>query len=589
VSGRHRYTRRFRGAGATAAAVALVLVVAGAWVGLRQLTEPACSGQVRLTVAGAAEIAPAVQAAAAQWSGGGAEVDNVCVAVDVTTAESVDVAAAIAGKHGVSLTGVGQASGTIAVPDVWIPDSSTWLLRLTSAASGFRPSSTESIARSPVVLAMPEPVAAQFDWPNAKINWGRIVGELRNGTKLRTGIVDPTRDAAGLAGLLALGQAAGAAGADSQAATTAALRALAQGRSALRQDLLARFPRSSDTAAVATALSAAPLSEQAVISYNAAKPPISLAALYVEPAPASLDYPMAVLPGIDPAKAAAAAGLRAALLTSSFRDRLAGQGLRGPDGVGGNGFATPAGAPNPAGTPSAAAAGEGGGGAQKAAEKVAAMERALSTWNAITLPARMLAVIDVSGSMLEKVPSAGGATRAQVTSEAARRGLELFDDSWAVGLWAFSTNLVGSRDYIELAPIGLLSSNRSAISSATAQLTPRRNGDTGLYDTLLAAYRQVKAGWDPGKINSVVMLTDGENDDDNGISLQVLLDTLKKEKDAKRPIQVVLIGIGPSVGEPKLRQIVRVTGGGVFTTEDPAKIGEIFLKAVSLRGQATPK
>jgi hypothetical protein len=68
-----------------------------------------------------------------------------------------------------------------------------------------------------------------------------------------------------------------------------------------------------------------------------------------------------------------------------------------------------------------------------------------------------------------------------------------------------------------------------------------------------------------------------------------LLEALKKEKDAKRPIQVVLIGIGPSIGEAKLRQIVRVTGGGVFTTEDPAKIGEIFLKAVSLRGQATPQ
>ncbi|HEU5107829.1 MAG TPA: VWA domain-containing protein, partial [Micromonosporaceae bacterium] len=328
----------------------------------------------------------------------------------------------------------------------------------------------------------------------------------------------------------------------------------------------------------------APLSEQAVISYNAAKPPIQLAALYVEPAPASLDYPMAVLPGIDPAKVEAAAGLRAALRSSSFRDRLAAQGLRGPDGVGGEGFATPTGAPSPAGTPSAAA-GQGGGEVQ---QKVAAIERALSTWTAITLPARMLAVIDVSGSMLEKVPSAGNATRAQVTQEAARRGLGLFDDSWAVGIWAFSTNLVGSRDYRELAPIGPLSSNRNALLAATTQLNPKRNGDTGLYDTLLAAYRVVKAGWDPGRINSVVMLTDGENDDDNGIELPALLQALQKEKDPERPIQVVLIAIGPNVGEAKLKQIVGVTGGGVFTTEDPSKIGEIFLKAVSLRTQARP-
>jgi Ca-activated chloride channel homolog len=562
--------------------VALVVVVAGAWVGLRQLTEPACSGQVRVTVAAAAEIAPAVQAAAAQWSGGGAEVDNVCVAVDVTAAEPADVAAAVAGRHGVNLNGVGQASGTTPVPDVWIPDSGIWLLRLTTAASGFTPTSVTSIARSPVVLAVPEPIAAQaFQWPTAQLTWGALITRLRTGTGLSTGIVEPTRDAAGLAGLLALGQAAGAAGADSPGATTGALRALAQGRSALRQELLAKFPRSTDPAAVARALTAAPLSEQSVIAYNAAKPPIQLAALYVEPAPMSLDYPLAIMPGIDPAKARAAEGLQAALGSSSFRDRLATQGLRGPDGVGGSGFASPAGAPTPAGTPSATSApGAGGGGAE-----VAAVERTLSAWTAITLPARMLAVIDVSGSMLEEVPTARNATRAQVTAEAAKRGLALFDDTWAVGLWAFSTELEGARDWRELAPIGPLSSNRSALAAGLNQLQPKRNGDTGLYDSLLAAYKTVQKGWDPGRVNSVVMLTDGENDDDNGISLAQLLAELKRIKDTKRPIQVVMIGIGPSVGPQALQQITKVTGGGVFTTDDPAKIGEIFLKAVALRTQ----
>jgi hypothetical protein len=561
--------------------VALVVVVAGAWVGLRQLTEPACSGQVPLTVAASAEIAPVVQAAAAQWTDDGAEVDNVCVAVTVTPAEPVDVAAAIAGKHGISLTGVGQASGTTPVPDVWMPDSSSWVLRLSTAASGFKPSSVTSIARSPVVLAVPEPVAQQaFGWPDQKVTWGALVGQLRTGTRLRTGIVEPTRDSAGLAGLLALGEAAGAAGADSQAATTAALRALAQGRSALRQDLLARFPRSTDAATVATALSAAPLSEQAVISYNAAKPPIALAALYLEPAPQSLDYPMAVLPGIDPAKVRAADGLRAALTSRAFRDRLAGQGLRGPDGVGGAGFSAPTGAPSPAGTPSPEA-GEGGG-----ASVVAAIERALSTWTAITLPARMLAVIDVSGSMRQKVPSANNATRAQVTAEAARRGLQLFDDSWAVGLWTFSTELVGQRDYRQLAPIEPLSSNRAKLLSVLPLVAqPKRDGGTGLYDTLLAAYRTVQADWDQGRVNSVVMLTDGANQDNKGVDLPGLLNELKKIKDPKRPVQVVMIGIGPSIAPSPLQQITKITGGGVFTTQDPAKIGEIFLKAVSLRTQ----
>ncbi|WP_425462224.1 VWA domain-containing protein [Micromonospora pisi] len=570
-----------RGAGAIAAAMALVLVVAGAWFGYQRLAEPACAGQLRLTVAAAPEIAPAVQAAAAQWSENGAAAEGVCVAVDVTASDPVDVAAVLAGQHGVSLSGVGQAPGAAVTPDVWLPDSSSWLLRLSSEAAGFAPTNNASIARSPVVVAMPQPVAASVGWPEKKITWGDLLKQVTTGTKLRTGIVEPTRDAAGLSGLLALGAAAGAAGgAQGRQATTSALRALATGRSTVRQDLLAKFPRATDPASIASGLSAAALSEEDVMEYNAKQPPIPLAALYVEPAAMSLDYPYAVMPGIEPARSAAAAGLFKVLTEGSFRDRLAKQNLRASDGTWGEGFSAPQGAPSPAGTPSssAAAGGTAAGGADPAA-----LSRALSTWTAITLPSRMLAVIDVSGSMLEKVPTANNATRAQVTLAAAQGGLDLFDESWAVGLWIFSTELVGARDYRELVPIGPLTNQRSQLKSALAGISPKPNGSTGLYDTVLAAYKAVQDGWEPGRVNSVVMLTDGENEDANGITQAKLLADLKAAADPERPIQVVIIGIGNGVNRGELDAITKVTGGGVFATEDPAKIGDIFLQAIALR------
>ncbi|HCT77129.1 MAG TPA: VWA domain-containing protein, partial [Micromonosporaceae bacterium] len=226
--------------------------------------------------------------------------------------------------------------------------------------------------------------------------------------------------------------------------------------------------------------------------------------------------------------------------------------------------------------------GRGGGGAP------AAVERALSTWIAVTLPARMLAVIDVSGSMLERVATAGNVTRAQVTLEAARRGLGLFDDSWAVGLWIFSTELDGAKDYLQLAPIEPLSVQRPQLLAALGAVQPKPQGDTGLYDSLLAAYQAVQKDWDPGRVNSVVMMTDGDNDDANGIAHADLLAKLKEVADPKKPVQVVIIGIGPTVNPGPLEQITKVTGGGVFVAEDPAKIGEIFLKAISLRS-ATPQ
>ncbi|MEU5938719.1 substrate-binding domain-containing protein [Micromonospora sp. NPDC047548] len=572
-----------RGAGAAAAATALV-VVAGSWFGYQQLAGPSCSGKIQLSVAAAPELAPAVQKASAQWVEDGAAVGGTCIAVNVSASESVDVAAAVASKHGVTLAGVGQASGTVVTPDIWIPDSSTWLLRLKNDAAAFAPGNGASIARSPVVVAMPEPVAAsRLGWPDKKLSWTDLLRAMSSDKPLRAGIVEPTRDAAGLSGLLSLTSAASASGGDTQGATTGALRALATGRSALRQDLLARFPRANDPTSIASGLGAAALSEEDVIAYNNTKPPIPLAALYlVEPSPMPLDYPYAVLPGIEPAKQSAAKVLFELLTTQGFKNRLAAQSLRAPDGNWGDGFKAPQGAPSPAG--GQASAPPAGVGAAGGLDPVA-IDDALSGWSIATQSGRMLSVIDVSGSMKTKVPSANGATRQQVTVAAASRGLRLFDDTWSIGLWTFSTELVGSRDWREVVPINPLSSNRGRLEQGLAGIRPS-DGNTGLYDTVLEAYKTVQRDWEPGRVNSVVLFTDGKNDDRNGISQASLISKLKQLNDSERPVQVIIIGIGNEVSKAELESITKVTGGGTFVTEDPSKIGDIFLKAIALRPNA---
>ncbi|WP_345538708.1 VWA domain-containing protein [Phytohabitans rumicis] len=569
---------RFPATGALAAAVALIVVVGGAWFGYRELAGDKCSGQVKLSVAAAPEVAADVRATADQWVADGAAVGGVCVQVDVGETNPVDLAAALAAKHGVALVGVGGASGSTAIPDVWISDSSIWLQRLGAAAPGFTPTDGGSIALSPVVVAMPEPIAKNFGWPEKKPGWADMLQQITTGTDLRAGIVEPTRDAAGMSGLLSLGAAASAAGANAQQAQTAALRALAVGRSAVRDDLTAKFPQAADAASIASGLSVAALSEEDVIRYNAKKPPVPLAAIYIDPAPVPLDYPYAVMPGTDPDRTAAAEALHQALNGAGFRDRLGALGLRAPDGTGGTGFAAPTGGP-------ATAASSGAKGAGAAAPDPAAVDKALTTWATVTAPARMLAVFDISGTMRGEVPTAGGASRMEVTKEAARRGLALFGDDWAVGVWVFSTNLGGGKDWRELAAIGPLSSNRQDLIAKIGQIQPKENGDTGLYDTLAAAYETVQDGWQPGRVNSVLILTDGIGNDDpeGGLSLPALLNKLEDLKDEKRPIQVIILGLGDAVNRSALDQITKTTGGGVLVAEDPAKIGEAFLKGISLR------
>jgi hypothetical protein len=561
--------------------MAIVVVLAGSWLGYQQLADDGCSGQIKLTVAAATEIAPAVEQAAQQWSSGGANVNGTCVAVNVTGANPATTASAVALKHGVSLTGLGPAGKSTDVPDVWIPDSSTWLLRLRSEASGFVPTDGKSIAQSPVVVAMPEPVAQQIGWPDKKLGWADLLRRMTTGNSLRTGIVDPTRDAAGLAGLLALGSAAGT---DAQAKQTqvGALRALAAGSSSLRDDLLQKFPRSLDAADLASAVSAAPLSEEDVVAYNADGPQVKLAALYLDPVPPPLDYPFAVMPQVDLTKSAAATGLREALQQATFKNQLATAGLRAPDGTVGTGFAAPVGAPQ-----ASPAATTGTSGTAAAGLDAGSINQALGSWAAITLPGRVLAVFDVSGSMLDKVPTAGNVTRAEVTRRAASQGLALFDDKWAVGTWIFSTELVGKRPWKEIVPISPLTSSRGQLQGSISQIVPKKGGGTGLYDTALAAYKNVQDSWQAGRVNSVILFTDGQNENKDGISQQTLITELKKLADPKRPVRMVMIGIGPGVDRGELETITNATNsGGVFIAPDPAKIADIFLEAISSRSGA---
>jgi Ca-activated chloride channel homolog len=128
--------------------VAIVLVLAGSWFGYQQLSGKGCKGQIKLTVAAATEIAPAVEQAAQQWTADGANVNGTCVAVNVSGVNPATMAAAVAREHKVSLTGLGPAPASVSVPDVWLPDSSTWLLRLKSEATGFVPTDARRSRRA---------------------------------------------------------------------------------------------------------------------------------------------------------------------------------------------------------------------------------------------------------------------------------------------------------------------------------------------------------------------------------------------------------------------------------------------------------
>ncbi|MFG2038771.1 substrate-binding domain-containing protein [Dactylosporangium sp. NPDC048998] len=570
MRGRHRAADlRSNGFTALAAGMILPLVAIGAvYGGYRIMSTSGCTGTVRLSVAASPEIAPVIKDAAVRWVKTGPRVDNECITVDVTAVASAEVAAAVAGEGGATVPGLGQADGKTQVPQVWIPDSSMWLQRMRSAREDLVPLAAPSLARSPIVLAVPEPTAKALGWLENRVTWKQVLEQIVGDTRVNSGIVDPNRDSVGVSTLVAMASVREQFGPEGDSLTVGAVKSLMSGKSEQPSGLVARFPRDSDPKTLATAVTLAPLSEQALHAYNAASPAVPLIAVYPDPSPIALDFPYTAMPRLSPNRAAAAEQFRTVLAGASFRNLLAQHQLRANDGTVGTGMTL---------SPSAPV-----GGQVTPVPEAAVISKALQMWVEITQPSRMLAVVDISATMKSPVPGAGGLTKEQVAVRAAQGGLDLFPDSWAVGLWCFSTNMPGGRDYQELVPIGPLTSQRDQLRGAIGGLKPNPKGGSGLYDTILAAYQTVLQGWDSGRGNSVVVVTGGRNNNPSGLSLDALVSSLQKAERADQPVQIIIIGVGTEVNQAEMQRIVEATGGAVFVASDPSKIGEIFMKALAL-------
>lgn len=212
----------------------------------------------------------------------------------------------------------------------------------------------------------------------------------------------------------------------------------------------------------------------------------------------------------------------------------------------------------------------------------------LRLWSVLGVPSSLLAVFDASGSMLETTPD--GSTRADLMVSAATTAVGLFPDSARIGLWLFSIDQGGKgKDWRQLSPVRRLDTkvgkrtHRQALLDFQAELTRSLGGGTGLYDTALAAFRQAQRDYNPNYFNSVVLMTDGANDDPGSIRLADLLKQLRAEADPERPVRIVGIGIGPDADMKALQDIAAATDSRAYQAKDPRDILEVFTQSLLAR------
>jgi Ca-activated chloride channel family protein len=184
------------------------------------------------------------------------------------------------------------------------------------------------------------------------------------------------------------------------------------------------------------------------------------------------------------------------------------------------------------------------------------------SWSLVRKRARILIVIDVSGSMqgskLDQVKAAGAA------------GLDAFSSEDEIGLWSFSTGIN------RLDPIAPLSTAHDKLASDIRNLAA--NGGTDLYKTTSAAVAEVQSGWDPSHINAVLLLTDGQ--DSNGGSDGALVHALAVQPQGMS-VPVFTIAYGSDADLATLKRISGASHGLFYNAPDPSQIGTVFADVIS--------
>ncbi len=215
----------------------------------------------------------------------------------------------------------------------------------------------------------------------------------------------------------------------------------------------------------------------------------------------------------------------------------------------------------------------------------AVLVKILDAWAEQRKEARVLLVLDISGSMGD--PASDSATKLDLAEQAAVSALGQFKDTDEVGLWVFSTDLVGSPDpnYRELVPVGPMGQNRSTIREQILAQLPT-NG-TPLYDVTQKSYEAMVDEYDPDKINAVVFLTDGVNDDgqpdDDGEQFASLVRSLQSGSEGaqSRPVRVFTISYGADADTVTLKAIAQATSAAHYDASNPATIQQVFTNVIS--------
>lgn len=597
---------------AVAVLLAGVIVVWSPWSGEADEFHsalPACAGPVQasLNVASSQDKDALMINAAADYRSH--LVNGLCMDVTVKTQNS-----------GAAMVKLGQNWPDDDRPDVWSPASSLWLPLARARGTKLLPeASAGQFIASPLVVAMPQPMAEALGWPNNKeIGWKKLAELARDPRgwanlkhpewgRFWLGKTNPNLSSSGFNATIAMffavkGKTTDLTAADiTDPAAQAFVRDIEQsvahyGETTL--DFLKNLRRADDQDRDAdgrctgsrghalTYISAVTVEESSMLAYNdgwvtgtaggdrQAKPCTKLVAIYPSEGTLYSDHPYIELTSMDPAKKPLATDFLNYLRSGPAQAKFHDFGFRSSDAK-----------------PSRLVTQENGALRDRKIVTLglpdgSTLNTLLSEWSKkLRKQTDILMVIDTSGSMRKDAP---GGTRLGLVQRTVPEFLNGLADTDRVGLWSFSDSY---QSLVKLGPLNEAvagGTRREDLAAKIAGLKPE--GGTALYDTVAAAVDTFTP--DPNAINAIVLVTDGKNEKDGGLALGDerggLLGRLRPSSD-RLPVRVFTIAYGTEADEQGdsgkkgtvLEQISGMTGATRYSATDPASIENVLAAVFS--------
>jgi Ca-activated chloride channel homolog len=553
---------------------------------------------LQLAVTASSEKAALLKQIATAYEQTEPSIGDRCVQVNVTSKASGGAADALARGWDEAIDGPR--------PDVWSPASSSWVVILRQRlaardAPSIVPDSFSHVAQTPLVIAMPKPMAEALGWPSKAIGWSEVLslaqdpaGWARFGHPewgaFRLGKTNPNFSTSGLNATVGTYFAATGLSSDLKESDIRdpEVQEFVKGVESTvvhygdtTLTFLSNLQAADDRGQGLSYISAVTVEEKSVWDYNHGNPTgdpttlgkhgpprTPLVAVYPKEGTLVSDNPFVILSAqwVDDAKRRAAEDFLAFLQKPEQQQRFQKASFRDFNGKPGSEINQANGM-----LPDQPAA-------VLSPPSPSVLDLVLRSWASLRKPARVLIVIDVSGSMGDPVPDAG-ASKLDLAKKAAITALGQFGPDDQLGLWIFSSDFGPSHSpFIRLIPIQPVRDVLPELRSKISSLTPQEG--TALYATIRAANQSMGSTFDPQRINAVVLLTDGRNEYPPDIDLNGLVRQLQTESE-ERAIRIFPIAYGEDADLQTLTRIATASRAAAYNASDPASIDKVFTAVVS--------